>query len=160
MSFRMPAGLCCYGCCRVQGVRGDRRSNDRLVNGIVWKLQTGLVWCDVPERHGSWQALDTRFRGWALDGMFLRLLRAVQAHDDAAAHIDWPVSVDSSIRRAHHRAAGGTTRRLTAMKRVFTCLADPVVDGARKSPWPARGAVGFSTSRLNQVLNLTNKDDF
>ncbi len=111
------------------GTAGRPRSDDRLVlNGIVWKLRTGSAWRDVPERYGSWQTLYTRFRRWALDGTFSRMLRAVQAEKDAAGDIDWLVSVDSTIVRAHQHAAGGKRGRLTGTKRVITPSADPVVD--------------------------------
>ncbi|WP_406192232.1 transposase [Kitasatospora sp. NBC_01560] len=48
------------------------------------KLWTGPSWRDVPERYGSWKTLYTRFRRWALDGTFSRMLRAIQAEKDAA----------------------------------------------------------------------------
>ncbi|WP_314244892.1 IS5 family transposase [Streptomyces sp. DSM 40907] len=87
---------------------GRPRTDDRVVlNGIVWKLRTGSAWRDVSERYGSWQTLYTRFRRWALDGTFGRVLRAIQAEKDAAGDIDWRVSVDSTIVRAHQHAAGG-----------------------------------------------------
>ncbi|MFC5663830.1 IS5 family transposase [Kitasatospora misakiensis] len=90
------------------GVAGRPRSDDRLVlNGIVWKLRTGTSWRDVPERYGSWQTLYTRFRRWALDGTFSRMLRAIQAEKDSTGDIDWLVSVDSTIVRAHQHATGG-----------------------------------------------------
>ncbi|MYV74955.1 IS5 family transposase [Streptomyces sp. SID1046] len=38
---------------------------------------------------------------------FGRVLRAIQAEKDAAGDIDWRVSVDSTIVRAHQHAAGG-----------------------------------------------------
>lgn len=72
--------------------------------------------------------LYTRFRRWALDGTFSRMLRAVQAHTDAAGDIDWLVSVDSTIVRAHQHAAGGKGGRSTGTKRVITPLADLVVN--------------------------------
>lgn len=81
--------------------------DDRMVlNGIVWKFRTGTAWRDVPERYGSWATLHTRFRRWAKDGTFERMLRAAQARADAAGDIDWLVSVDSTIVRAHQHAAG------------------------------------------------------
>ncbi|MFE0462361.1 IS5 family transposase [Kitasatospora sp. NPDC058965] len=90
------------------GTAGRPRSDDRVVlNGIVWKLRTGSSWRDVPERYGSWQTLYTRFRRWALDGTFSRMLRAIQAEKDAGGDIDWLVSVDSTIVRAHQHATGG-----------------------------------------------------
>ncbi|MFE9694481.1 transposase [Micromonospora sp. NPDC005806] len=58
-------------------------------------------WRDVPARYGSWQSIYTRFRRWALDGTFTRMLGGVQADADGTGDIDWLVSVDSTIVRAH-----------------------------------------------------------
>lgn len=88
-------------------LRGRKRLDDRMVlNGILWKFRTGVAWRDVPERYGSWATLHTRLRRWAKDGTFTRMLRAAQAKADAAGDIDWLVSVDSTIVRAHQHAAG------------------------------------------------------
>ncbi len=88
-------------------LRGRKRLDDRRVlNGIVWKFRTGTAWRDVPERYGPWATLHTRFRRWAADGTFERMLRAAQSRADAAGDIDWLVSVDSTIVRAHQHAAG------------------------------------------------------
>ncbi|MFJ3176745.1 IS5 family transposase, partial [Streptomyces roseus] len=66
--------------------------DDRTVlNGIVWKFRTGVAWRDVPERYGSWASLHTRFRRWAADGTFERMLRAAQAQADVAGDIEWLV---------------------------------------------------------------------
>ncbi len=89
-------------------LRGRKRLDDRRVlNGIVWKFRTGTAWRDVPERYGPWATLHTRFRRWAADGTFDRMLQAAQAKADAAGDIEWLVSVDSTIVRAHQHAAGG-----------------------------------------------------
>ncbi|WSU71082.1 IS5 family transposase [Streptomyces sp. NBC_01102] len=88
-------------------LRGRKRLDDRrILNGIVWKFRTGTAWRDVPERYGPWATLHTRFRRWAADGTFDRMLRTAQAEADAAGDIDWLVSVDSTIVRAHQHAAG------------------------------------------------------
>ncbi|KOG56146.1 transposase [Streptomyces griseoflavus] len=111
------------------GTAGRPRVDDRVVlNGIVWKLRTGCAWRDVPERYGSWQTLYTRFRRWALDGTFSRMLRAVQAERDAAGDIEWLVSVDSTIVRAHQHAAGGKRGPSTGTKRQITPWAGPGAD--------------------------------
>ena len=90
-----------------ESLRGRKRVDDRTVlNGIVWKFRTGTAWRDVPERYGPWHTLHTRFRRWALDGTFERMLRAAQARADAAGDIDWLVSLDSTVVRAHQHAAG------------------------------------------------------
>ncbi|MFJ9909414.1 IS5 family transposase [Streptomyces sp. NPDC101152] len=88
-------------------LRGRKRLDDRRVlNGIVWKFRTGTAWRDVPERYGPWATLHTRFRRWAADGTFDRMLRAAQAQAGAVGDVDWLVSVDSTIVRAHQHAAG------------------------------------------------------
>ncbi|MGW3089003.1 IS5 family transposase [Streptomyces sp. NPDC001108] len=90
-----------------ESLRGRKRLDDRRVlNGIVWKFRTGTAWRDVPERYGPWATLHTRFRRWAADGTFVRMLRAAQGKADAAGDIEWLVSVDSTIVRAHQHAAG------------------------------------------------------
>lgn len=40
------------------------------------------------------------------DGTFKQMLQAAQANADAAGDIDWLVSVDSTVVRAHQHAAG------------------------------------------------------
>ncbi len=86
---------------------GRPRTDDRRVlNGIVWKIRSGAPWRDVPQRYGSWKSIYTRFRRWALAGVFTRMLAGVHADVDAAGDIDWLVSVDSTIVRAHQHAAG------------------------------------------------------
>ncbi|MFJ7258255.1 IS5 family transposase [Streptomyces sp. NPDC098085] len=99
-------------------LRGRKRLDDRTVlNGIVRKFRTGVGWRDVPEQYGPWATLHTRFRRWALDGTFDRMLRAAQAKADAAGGIDWLVSVDSTAVRAHQHAAGARKGGSSALGR-------------------------------------------
>ncbi|CAM5725628.1 hypothetical protein SHIRM173S_00682 [Streptomyces hirsutus] len=37
---------------------------------VVYKIRTGLSRRDLPERYGPWQTVYTRFRRYALDGVF------------------------------------------------------------------------------------------
>ncbi|MGW2206900.1 IS5 family transposase [Streptomyces sp. NPDC001774] len=98
-----------------ESLRGRKRLDDRRVlNGIVWKFRTGTAWRDVPERYGPWATLHTRFRRWTADGTFDRMLRAAQAKADAAGDVEWLVSVDSTVVRAHQHAAGAPKRGLRA----------------------------------------------
>ncbi|MEU9662711.1 transposase [Streptomyces chartreusis] len=54
---------------------GRPRVSDRqVVNGMVYKIRTGISRRDLPERYGPWQTVDTRFRRYALDGLFTRAL--------------------------------------------------------------------------------------
>ena len=95
---------------------GAPRKDDRLVvDGIVWKLTTGVPWRDLPERYGPWPSVYTRFRRWTNAGVWDRIFAAVQREADAAGQGDWSVHfVDGTVIRAHQHAAGakgGTQRR-------------------------------------------------
>jgi transposase len=80
-----------------------------VIDGILHRVRTGVQWRDLPERFGPWKTVYERHRLWSADGTWERLLQQVQAAADAAGEIDWDVSVDSTIVRAHQHAAGART---------------------------------------------------
>ncbi|MER7878425.1 IS5 family transposase [Streptomyces solisilvae] len=89
-----------------RAVTGRPRTEDRkIINGMVYKIRTGISWRDLPTRYGPWKTVYTRFRRYALDGMFTRALQQIQAQADEAGDIDWLVQIDSTIVRAHQHAA-------------------------------------------------------
>lgn len=85
---------------------GQWADHRRVVNGILWKLATGVPWRDLPERYGPWQTCHERFRRWQADGTWQRLLAHAQTRSDAVGEVDWEVVVDATIVRAHQHAAG------------------------------------------------------
>ncbi|MFF8847944.1 transposase, partial [Streptomyces sp. NPDC015127] len=73
---------------------GRPRVEDRqVVNGMVYKIRTEISRRDLPARYGPWKTVYTRFRRYALDGVFTRALQQVQARADAAGDIDWLVQI-------------------------------------------------------------------
>src|SRR5688572_15954623 len=86
----------------------DRR---QVFDGIWWRARTGSPWRDIPERYGPWETAYTLFRRCQIDGMWARVLKKLQVKADAAGHLVWEVSVDSTICRAHQHAAGARKRR-------------------------------------------------
>jgi transposase len=84
---------------------GQWADHRRVVNGILWKLATGVPWRDLPERYGPWQTCYERFRRWQADGTWQRLLAHAQTRSDAVGEVDWEVVVDATIVRAHQHAA-------------------------------------------------------
>ena len=93
------------------GRRGRPFSNSRMiVNGIIYRYRTGIPWRDLPrERYGPWQTVWKRHRRYAADGTWDRVLAQIVAEADAAGQVDWRVSVDATITRAHQHATN--TRR-------------------------------------------------
>ncbi|MBN9792647.1 IS5 family transposase [Pseudonocardia sp. TMWB2A] len=77
----------------------------RVVEGIIYRFRCGLAWRDVPTEFGPWQTLWKRHRRYCGDGTWDRVLAALPADADSAGLVDWAVSVDSSIIRAHQHAA-------------------------------------------------------
>ncbi|WP_241757058.1 IS5 family transposase [Streptomyces sp. WAC00263] len=88
----------------------DRR---QVFDGIWWRARTGSPWRDVPERYGPWETAYTVFRRWQIDGTWPRILKKLQVKADPDGIIEWEVSVDSTVCRAHQHAAGARKRGLT-----------------------------------------------
>ncbi|MDG9700909.1 IS5 family transposase [Streptomyces sp. DH37] len=82
------------------------RDHRQVINGVLWRLRTGVPWRDLPERYGPWQTVYERFARWEADGTWARLLQEVQVRDDSIGAVEWTVSVDSTVNRAHQHAAG------------------------------------------------------
>ncbi|MCW2615174.1 MAG: hypothetical protein JWN08_2168 [Frankiales bacterium] len=81
------------------------RPHRPIVEGIVFRLRTGIPWRDLPAGFGSWQTVHRRHYRWAADGTWDRVLSALQVQADAQDRIDWRVSVDSTIARVHQHGA-------------------------------------------------------
>lgn len=87
--------------------RGGRWIDHReVVEGIVWRFRTGSPWRDLPPGFPAWQTVWWRFDRWSKDGTWDRVLVALQGQAHAAGEVEWVVSVDSTIARAHQHAAG------------------------------------------------------
>jgi transposase len=88
---------------------GRWRDHRQVIDGILYRVRTGVQWRDLPERFGPWKTVYERHRLWSADGTWERVLQQLQAAADAAGEIDWDISVDSTTVRAHHHAAGART---------------------------------------------------
>nr|WP_306956112.1 IS5 family transposase [Streptomyces sp. B4I13] len=87
--------------------RGGRwRDHREVIDAIAWKFQTGSQWVHLPERYGNWRGVYNRLRMWAVDGTWQRVFTALLAQADTDEDLNWAVSVDSTIVRAHQHAAG------------------------------------------------------
>ncbi|MFF9147396.1 IS5 family transposase [Streptomyces sp. NPDC014861] len=92
-------------------VRGRRWAHHRrTLEAIAWKYRTCSPWRDLPEELGSFQTAHKRLIGWAVDGTWERIFAAVPAAADAGDDIDWTLSVDSTVCRAHQHSVGARKR--------------------------------------------------
>lgn len=87
--------------------RGGRwRPHREIVEAVAWRFRTGAPWRDLPERFGPWQTAYHRHNCWSEDGTYVRLHQELMAAADASGDLNWLVSIDSTIVRAHQHAAG------------------------------------------------------
>jgi putative transposase len=95
-----------------EGRRGRRwRDHRQVLEAIAWLFRTGAPWRDVPAEFGPWQTLWKRHRRWSGDGTYQAIFDHVLASQDAAGKLDWLVSADSTIVRAHQHSAGAPGSR-------------------------------------------------
>ena len=89
------------------------RDDRRVVEGIIYRYRCGIAWRDVPAEFGPWQTIWKRHRRYSGDGTWDTILGALLTTADARGEVDWAVSVDSTVNRAHQhgtnlpRATGG-----------------------------------------------------
>lgn len=101
---------------QVRGRSRPFRDHRQVVEGIVYRYRVGCAWRDLPDRFGPWQTVWKRHARFSKDATWDKVLTTIQARADAAGAIDWTVSVDSTINRAHQHAAslprdtGGTSK--------------------------------------------------
>ncbi|WP_399434521.1 IS5 family transposase, partial [Streptomyces sp. WAC05950] len=131
---------------------GRWRDHRQVIDGILHRVRTGVQWRDLPERFGPWKTIYERHRQWSADGTWERLLQQVQAEADAAGEIDWDISVDSTIVRAHQHAAGARNRsaadsRLKGGPAGRTPGRDAVAESRRPAGGGGAGGEGLGRSR-------------
>ena len=91
----------------------DRRT---IVDGILWILNTGAPWRDLPEEFGPWGTVWDLFDKWngngTLDGIVDRL-----RNTEAISEELW--CIDGTIVRAARCASGGGKRGIPTSQRIM-----------------------------------------
>jgi putative transposase len=96
---------------RPTGRKGRPFSDARImVEGIIYRYRCGIAWRDLPEVFGPWQTVWTWHHRMAVEGTWDKVLAKLTAATDQVGLVDWSLSVDSTIARAHQHATN-TKRR-------------------------------------------------
>ncbi|WSQ15138.1 IS5 family transposase [Streptomyces sp. NBC_01231] len=111
----------------------------QLIDGIRFRVRTGVPWRDVPVEYGPWSRIYDLFRRWQRDGTWHRVLTQLQTLADAKGAITWDLSVDSTVCRAHQHAAGARKQGDLQKEPPGGVFTEPVDHGLGRS----RG--GFTT---------------
>ncbi|MFF7888127.1 IS5 family transposase [Streptomyces sp. NPDC007916] len=85
-------------------------SRRQLIDGIRFRVRTGIPWRDMPKEYGPWGRVYDLFRRWQRVGTWHRIFTRLQAQADAQDLITWDINVDSTVVRAHQHAAGARKR--------------------------------------------------
>jgi len=75
-----------------------------VVEAIIWRYRVGAPWRDLPAEFGPWQTAWKRHRRFSEDGTWDKIHAELLRDADEGDGIDWQVSVDSTINRAHQHA--------------------------------------------------------
>ncbi len=87
--------------------RGVPRVDDRRVlSGIIFCLQRGYRWSDVPVEYGPAKTLYNRYKRWSEAGVFERVFEAL-AREDADLST---LMIDASHVKTHRIAANGVKK--------------------------------------------------
>lgn len=90
----------------VASAKGGRPFQDhrRVVEAIVWRYRVGSPWRDLPAEFGPWQTAWKRHRRFSQDGTWDKIHAVLLREADAVGELDWRISVDSTVNRAHQHA--------------------------------------------------------
>ena len=85
--------------------RGGRPAKDNrlMLNGIIYWLNTGIPWRDLPERFGSWKSVYTRFSRWTKQGVWANLPASLIKQDIVD---ETTLMIDSTINKVHQHGSG------------------------------------------------------
>lgn len=79
----------------------------RVLNGMLYRHATGCAWRDLPERYGPWPTVYSRQRRWTREGLWDRILAALQCELADRGRVDCDLwCIDGTSVRAHRVAAG------------------------------------------------------
>ena len=79
------------------------KSNREMLNAILYWLNTGIPWRDLPERFGPWQSVYSRFRAWTKAGAWEDVLTALIEQDLVD---ETTLMLDSTTIKVHQHAGG------------------------------------------------------
>ena len=86
------------------------KSNREMLNAMVYWLNTGVPWQDLPERFGPWQSVYSRFRAWTKAGVWEDVLTNLIQQDIVD---ETTLMLDSTSVKVHQHASGAKKGEIT-----------------------------------------------
>ena len=88
---------------RKNGAGRPAKDNRVMLNGIIYWLNTGIPWRDLPERFGPWGSVYTRFNRWTRKGVWDKVFAALIEQDIID---ETTLMLDSTTIKVHQHASG------------------------------------------------------
>lgn len=82
----------------------DKRNLRKTVEGILYRMRTGLPWRDLPPFFGQWISIYQQFNRWSLKHKLIKIFKALVRESDC----HWEF-IDSSFVKAHQHCHGATS---------------------------------------------------
>ena len=122
------------------------KSNREMLNAILYWLNTGIPWRDLPARFGPWQSVYSWFRAWTKAGVWENILAALIGQDLAD---ETTLMLDSTTIKAYQHASG-------AKKGVITRKPDGAGGGLTTKVHAVTDGLG---NPLRFLLSSGNRND-
>ena len=74
------------------------------IEGILYRMRTGLPWRDLPDFFGKWIAIYQQFNRWSSKDKLMQIFRSLVTDPDC----EWEF-IDGSIVKAHQHSAGASS---------------------------------------------------
>ena len=111
------------------------RAFRRTIEAIVWRQQNGAKWRAIPAELGPWWMAAQTFIRWSKLGVWERFFEAAKTAGCPALGM---VFMDSTVIRAHQKAAGAAKRGTTQPSRRAQTTKRSVAARAASAPRPTR----------------------
>jgi len=105
----------------------------RTFEAIVWRMENGAKWRAIPAELGPWWMAAQTFIRWSKLGVWERLFEAAKAAGCPALGM---VFMDSTIIRAHQKAAGAAKRGTTQLSHRARTMKRSAAARAASAPRP------------------------
>ncbi|ENM3854536.1 IS5 family transposase [Vibrio cholerae] len=83
----------------------NKYEHRNTLEGILYRMRTGIQWRDLPERFGRWNSVFRRFNLWSKKGVLQKLFQSISSDNDP----EW-LFIDGSIVKAHQDSSGAASR--------------------------------------------------
>ena len=82
----------------------NKYEHRNTLEGILYRMRTGVQWRDLPEEFGRWNTVFRRFNLWSKNGVLQKLFQSISSENDPK----W-LFIDGSIVKAHQDSSGAAS---------------------------------------------------